>query len=205
LLTVSASRSRPDAAAVLLALLALAGCAERDLWPVEKLDAKTAVNLTIMAQPWVYSHDVPMLAANARDYLNVGVVETNRAGTRAYWLGIVAWTTIDRSGLGVPAPLVKPARVTLTWPERSLELQPVAGGRAEVGTEKTLFAGPQPAHEDAWYRLTEAQLALAAKAPPSSVALVLEDGTSIRYLPWDVKGQAMEQFIEATGFTFDNP
>jgi hypothetical protein len=203
--TASASRFRPHAAAALLALLALAGCAERDLWPAEKLDPETAVSLTVMAQPWVYSHDVPMLAANARDYLNVGVVETNRAGTRAYWLGIVAWTTIDRSGLGVPAPLVKPGRVTLTWPERSLELQPAAGGRAEVGTEKTLFAGPQPAHEDAWYRLTEAQLALLAKAPPSSVALVREDGTSVQHLPWDVNPAAMGQFVEATGFTLKAP
>lgn len=193
------------ATAALWAVLALPGCAERDLWPVEKLDRETAVNLTIMAQPWVYSHDVPMLAANSRDYLNLGVVETNRTGERAYWLGIVAWSTIDRGGLGVPAPLVKPARVTLAWPERSLDLQPAAGGRAEFGTDKVLFAGPQPAHEDAWYRLTEAQLALLAKSPPSSVSLVLDDGTSIPHLPWDVNQRAMRQFVEATGFTLNSP
>jgi hypothetical protein len=193
------------AAVALWAILALPGCAERDLWPVEKLDRETAVSLTIMAQPWVYSHDVPMLAANSRDYLNLGVVETNRTGERVYWLGIVAWSTIDRGGLGVPAPLVKPARVTLAWPERSLDLQPAAGGRAEFGTDKVLFAGPQPAHEDAWYRLTEPQLALLAKSPPSSVSLVLDDGTSIPHLPWDVNERAMRQFVEATGFTLNSP
>jgi hypothetical protein len=193
------------AASALTALLALAGCAARDLWPVEKIDQKTAVSFTIMAQPWVYAHDVPMLAANARDYLNVGVVETNRAGTRAYWLGVVAWSTIDRSGLGVPTPPVKPARVTLAWPDRALDLQPAAGGREEFGTEKVLFAGPQPAHEDAWYRLTEPQLALLAKSPPASVSLVLDDGTSIAHLPWDVNQRVMQQFVEATGFTLNNP
>ena len=203
--TASASRSRLRAAAALCATLALPGCAERDLWPVEKLDRETAVNLTIMAQPWVYSHDVPMLAANARDYLNLGVVETNRAGTRAYWLGIVAWTTIDRSSLGVPAPLVKPAKVTLAWPGRTLELQPAPGGRDEFGTDKVLFAGPQPAHEDAWYRLSEPQLALLVKSAPPSVSLVTDDGTAIAYVPWEVDQRAMQQFVEATGFAVTSP
>ena len=142
------------ASALLLATLALPGCAERDLWPVERLDPQTAVNITIMADPWVYGHDVPMLAANARDYLNVGVVETNRAGKRDYWLGVVAWSTIDRSALPVPVPLVKPGKLRLGWSGQSLDLLPAAGGLAEVGTEKSIFAGPQGVHEDAWYALT---------------------------------------------------
>lgn len=191
--------------ATLVVLFALAGCAERDLWPVEKLDPKTAVNLTIMAEPWIYAHDVPMLAANARDYVNVGVVETNRAGTRNYWLGVVAWSTIDRNGLGVPAPVVKPGRVTFAWPEATLELQPLPGGRAEVGTRKAIFAAPQAAYADAWYRLTEAQLARFAKAPPASVSLVLDDGSSILHEPWQVDARAMAQFVQATGIKIARP
>lgn len=186
-------------------MLAHSGCAERDLWPVERLDSKTAVNITIMADPWVYGHDVPMLAANARDYLNIGVVETNRAGQRDYWLGVVAWSTIDRSALPVPAPLLKPGRLRLAWPGQSLELQPAAGGLAEVGTRKAIFAGPQAVHEDAWYTLTAVQLALLAKSPPATVTLVLDDGALIVHEPWHVDQRAMDQFLEATGFTLRVP
>ena len=189
------------ASALLLATLALAGCAERDLWPVERLDPNTAVNITIMADPWVYGHDVPMLAANARDYLNVGVVETNRAGKRDYWLGVVAWSTIDRSALAVPVPLVKPGKLRLAWPGQSLDLLPAAGGLAEVGTQKSIFAGPQGVHEDAWYALTAAQLSVLAKSPPATVGLVLDDGAVIVHEPWQVDRRAMDQFVEATGFT----
>ena len=189
------------ASALLLATLALPGCAERDLWPVERLDPNTAVNITIMADPWVYGHDVPMLAANARDYLNVGVVETNRAGKRDYWLGVVAWSTIDRSALPVPVPLVKPGKLRLAWSGQSLDLLPAAGGLAEVGTQKSIFAGPQEVHEDAWYALTAAQLSALAKSPPATVGLVLDDGAVIVHEPWQVDRRAMDQFVEATGFT----
>jgi hypothetical protein len=154
-----------------------------------------------MANPWVYGHDVPMLAANARDYLNVGVVETNRAGKRDYWLGVVAWSTIDRSALPVPAPLVKPGKLRLDWPGQSLELLPAAGGLAAVGTRKAIFAAPQAVHEDAWYALTAAQLSVLAKSPPATVALVLDDGAVIVHEPWRVDRRAMDQFVEATGFT----
>ena len=189
------------ASALLLATLALPGCAERDLWPVERLDPNTAVNITIMADPWVYGHDVPMLAANARDYLNIGVVETNRAGKRDYWLGVVSWSTIDRSALAVPVPLVKPGKLRLVWSGQSLDLLPAAGGLTEVGTEKSIFAGPQGVHEDAWYALTAAQLSALAKSPPATVGLVLDDGAVIVHEPWQVDRRAMDQFVEATGFT----
>jgi hypothetical protein len=39
----------------LLAILALGGCAQRELWPEERLDPNTAVNVTIMAEPWICS------------------------------------------------------------------------------------------------------------------------------------------------------
>jgi hypothetical protein len=184
-----------------MTLVWLSGCAERDLWPAEQLDPKTAVNVTIMAEPWVYSRDVPMLAANARDYLNVGVVETNRSGTRAYWLGVVAWSTIDRSALPVPLAPVKPGTVKLSWPEDTLELKPASAGRETIGVTETIFAGPQPVQEDAWYALNAAQLARLAKSPPVTVSLVLDDDAVIVHEAWQVSRRAMDQFLEATGFT----
>lgn len=201
----SDSELRLRAPIALLAILALAGCAERELWPDERLDLNTAVNVTIMAEPWVYSRDVPMLAANARDYLNVGVVETNRAGTRAVWLGVVAWSTIDRSALPVPVQPLKPGQVQLSWPDESLELQPVPGGRQTLGVSEVVFAGPQLAFADAWYALTTAQLSRLARSPPATVSLVGDDGAATVYEAWQVDPRVLNQFLEATGFTPSDP
>jgi hypothetical protein len=171
----------------------------RDLWPVERLDPYSAVNTTIMAAPWVYGRDVPSIAVNSRDYLNVGLVETNRAGQRAYWLGIVAWSTIDRSALSVPASPVKPGVVQLSWGDSSLELQPVTGGREMLGATEAIFAGPQPDFQDAWYMLTREQLVRLADAPPTAISLAGKEGMPLVYEAWRVDRRALEQFLEATG------
>ncbi len=188
-----------------MAVLALSACAEHELWPDERLDPKTAVNVTIMAEPWIYSRDFPMLAANARDYLNVGVVETNRAGTRACWLGVIAWSTIDRSALRAAVQPLKPGKVRLNWPDESLEIKPVTAGRATIGVGEAIFAGPQPAFVDAWYALTPAQLSRLARTAPTTVSLVRDDGGATIYQAWRIDPHVLAEFLEATGFTLSNP
>ncbi|MFZ2506920.1 MAG: hypothetical protein WAW79_00410 [Steroidobacteraceae bacterium] len=193
------------AALVLAGILLVSGCAERDLWPAERVDPKTAVNITSMTEQWIYSRDVPMLAANVRDYLSLGVVETNRAGTRSYWLGVITWSTIDRSMLGETAPRARQTSVRLGMPDDSLELQTVPGGRQEIGASGTILAAPQPVYEDAWYRLGEEQLARLAKSPPATVSLVMDDGTVTAYDAWQVNRRALDRFLQATGFTPVDP
>jgi hypothetical protein len=189
-------------AAMLLAVALAVGCTTgRDLWPYERLDPYSAVNTTIMAEPWVYSRDVPAIAANARDYVNVGAVETNRAGLRGYWLGVVAWSTVDRSALSIRVPQVKPGKVQFNWPDDSLVLEPVATSRKALGASEPIFAGPQPVFQEAWYLLSAAQLARLGREPPSSISLMRDDGPPLVYEPWQVERKAMDQFLEATGFT----
>ncbi len=184
----------------LSALLAHGGCTERDLWPKEQLDLETAVNVTIMAEPWVYSREVPMLAANARDYLNVGVVETNRAGTRRYWLGVISWSTIDRSVLPDAGMTSRPARIRLQWPATSLELVPAAGGRSELGLSKPALVDPKVDFEEVWCALTTDQLALLGAGAPATVAIVDEAGQLTGYQAFRVRKAALTEFLEATGF-----
>jgi DNA polymerase III psi subunit len=183
----------------LLAILVLAGCAERDLWPEERLDPKTAVNITIMAEPWIYSRDVPMLAANARDYLSVGVVETNRAGIRAYWLGIIAWSTIDRSVLPGPAAIILPAKARLLWPAAKLELIPDSKGRSAPGLTDPVFIDKDMKFTEAWYPLSPAQLAQLGESAPTAIAIIGDAGQPATYETWQVRAAAMSEFLKATG------
>jgi hypothetical protein len=183
-----------------LALLAGGCVAERDLRPAERLDPHSAVNTTVMAEPWVYGRDIPMLAANTRDYVNVGLVQTNRAGQRAYWLGVVTWSTIDRSALGMPVQALKPGKLRFSWSDGSLELTPVPAGRKALGASEPIFTAPQPVFEEAWYMLNAAQLHRLAIGPPVTVSLSREDGNPLVYEAWRVDRRAMDQFLEATGF-----
>lgn len=188
-------------AGLALAALALPACAARDLWPAERLDPETAVNVTIMALPWVYARPVPMLAANARDYLNVGVVETNRAGSRAYWLGVVSWSTIDRSPLPAERAPARPERIRLDWQEGRLELQPAAGGRAAVGLSAPALTGPAESFTEAWYALSAGDVARLGVAAPASVSLVGEGGRLTTYDAWQVDPAVMPEFLKATGLS----
>lgn len=195
----SGSDLRFQAPIALLAILVLAGCAGRELWPEERLDQKTAVNVTIMAEPWVYSRDVPMLAANARDYLNVGVVETNRAGTRAYWLGVVSWSTIDRSVFATNTAPARLPKVRLGWQKTRLELSPATGGRDAAGLSAPLFTGAATRFEESWYPLSIDEVVRLGASAPIAVALVDEAGGLTTYEAWNVKGVAIMEFLKATG------
>jgi hypothetical protein len=190
---------RFHAAIALLAILILAGCAERDLWPAERLDPKTAVNVTVMARPWVYARAVPMLAANARDYLNVGVVETNRGGTRAYWLGVVSWSTIDRSVFQAAGASGAPARVRLRWPNSSLEFSPATGGRTTAGLSSPAFVEPGTKFQESWYVLSIDQVVQLGRGAPVAVSLASEGGELTTYEAWDANPAAMLEFLKATG------
>lgn len=195
----SDSDLRLHAAIALLAILVLAGCAERDLWPAERLDPKTAVNVTIMARPWVYARGVPMLAANARDYLNVGVVETNRAGTRAYWLGVVSWSTIDRSVFAADGANGAPPRVRLGWANSRLDLSPLEGGRSAARLSAPAFVEPGTKFRESWYALSTEQVVQLGRGAPVAVSLVSEAGELTTYEAWDTSPAAMTEFLKATG------
>jgi hypothetical protein len=182
-----------------MAILVLTGCAERDLWPAERLDPKTAVNVTVMARPWIYARAVPILAANARDYLNVGVVETNRAGTRAYWLGVVAWSTIDRSVFAAEGASGAPPKVRLGWAESRLELSPVEGGRTAARLSAPAFVEPGTRFKESWYPLSADQVVQLGKGAPNAVSLIGETGEQTTYDTWDANPAAMTEFLKATG------
>ena len=152
-----------------------------------------------MADPWVYARELPAIAANARDYLNVGVVETNRAGQRRYWLGVVAWSTIDRSAVPGQVVSLQPHRVKLGWIDGELELAPVSGGRQALGVNEPIFAPPQPDFREAWYLLSPAELEQLGQEPPQYFSLYREGDTPARYETWQVGRQSMKAFREATG------
>lgn len=176
---------------------ALLACAATDPRPRERLDPETAVHATLLAEPWVYSREVPLLAANARDYLNVGVVAINRGGQRTYWLGVVAWSTIDRAAWQHASG--QPGTVRLMSSAGSMELSPVDGGRKAVGLERPAFTRPASRFTESWYLLSAEQLRWLSQTPPSAVELPGPELQTLVFGEWRVRREPMAEFIAAIG------
>jgi len=138
-----------------------------------------------------------MLAANARDYLNLGVVAINRSGDRTYWLGVVAWSTIDR--IATDAGSARPGRLRLVNAKESIELSPVAEGRRAVGLDRPEFSGPGTRFSEDWYPLSVEQLRSLAEAPPSAVELLAADAQVLSFQKWRARRKPMVEFLKATG------
>lgn len=143
--------------------VALGGCAATDsAGGVQRfIDPHTAVTVQAMAEPWVYAREIRGLAVNQRDYRSVGVVEVNRQGARAYYLGVIAWSTIDRSGL--PRPVLPRG---LRWAgDEAKTREPVGTDLASIGVSTQPFAPPAGYLGEAWYRVSAAEVRAFAQVP----------------------------------------
>jgi hypothetical protein len=181
----------------MLALI-LAGCASRDLWPVERVDPDTAVHLTIMAEPWIYALDDRRQAANASQFLTVTLVETNRTGTRGYWLNAVSSNTGMR-GNDAGHATHRPIQVNLGWPTKQLQLASDADGRRAAGISEPAISVQGARIAEAWCPLSPAQAAEFRAGAPTAVSLVDEGAQVQAYVPWEVEDAAISEFLKATG------
>lgn len=173
----------------------LAGCASRDLWPVERVDPETAVHVTIMAEPWIYAVDDPRQSANASHFVNVTVVEANRTGTRSYWLNVVSSSTHARAG---SAGYAVSGPIQLRWPTGQLQLAAAAGGRRAAGISEPAIRVPGATIGEAWCALSAADLAEFAAGAPTAISLMDADGKWQTFAPWQVDDAAIAEFLKAT-------
>ena len=177
----------------LAAVLLLGGCATQKSPVTEYLDPQTAVTIRALTTPVLYAHESPQLAANARDYLSLGLVEINNMGVRKHYLALVSWTTIDRVRPGVPAAPV-PERVELDLGGKPRELVPVTHEPRSLGIGTTPFRPPSGYVGEAWYAVTPADLRALANAPSESI-VVMQEGGRINYGTWRGADAAVAEFV----------
>ena len=167
-----------------------AGCAGNVVAPEQYLDPQTAVTVTSMRQPWVYAHEDLAIAKHARDYLNVGLLEVNRTGTRRYWLVVVAWTTIDRSALNLPPPAPIDALQLERFDDAAIRLAAERGGRRIAGTSRAYFDPPGAARtRESWFELSTAQFTGLAAQPPTSISIAARGDREVTFAPWRVDSE----------------
>ncbi len=171
----------------------LGGCASEDPRVNEYLDPNTAVTIRTLAAPLIYAHAAPELAANARDYLSLGIVEVNNMGPRKHYLALVSWSTINRERVGAP-PAPVPERIELMVGGRQREFIPIGHEPRSLGIGSALFMPPSGYVGESWYAVTPADLRALAAAPPDSIGLEHEAGRT-DYEAWRGDRAALEEFV----------
>jgi hypothetical protein len=177
----------------LVAALVVGGCTTDSTRVSEYLDPQTAVTIRALAEPLIYAHEAPELAANARDYLSLGVVEVNNMGARTHYLALVSWSTINRARVGV-APTPAPERIEVALGGTTREWAPRSHEARSLGVGGTLFRPPSGYAGESWYAVTVADLRALAATPPSSITLLQESGR-ITYLAWRGADAALAEFV----------
>ena len=174
-------------------VLILAGCTSEGPRVSEYLDPETAVTVRALAEPLLYAHAAPELAANARDYLSLGLVEVNNMGARKHYLALVSWSTINRERVGAePAPV--PEQIEITLAGHPHEFKPVGHESRSLGIGGALFRPPSGYVGESWYLMTAAEVRALAAAPPDSIGLPQESGR-VEYETWRGDRGALAEFV----------
>jgi len=173
----------------------LAGCTWSTAPPElgEYLDESTAMTVVHLAEPAIYYQEAPTLAAHARDYVSLALLELSQAGQRHYLLWVWCWSTIDRP----VQPGSSESRIVLFVDDEPMELRtsrPPSLGRWP-------HAPPVNGGEMAFFALTRNQVERVGRARHTSV--YVEGGPAAGdYLPWTDARAGMSAFgrrVDARG------
>lgn len=181
----------------LLGPMALGGCVlDEELKPVETiLDQQSAITVQAMGAPYILANEKASLAANARDYLDLRLLETDQMGRRVYLLSIVAFSTVDRRGQpnALPAGL---AHLEVHAGAKTYELTAVEAGTDAYGLSGRLFPRRNGFVGSAEYLVTADFIRDLAAAPESGVSIDVGAGDNARYSVWEAANEGLKTFAD---------
>ncbi len=156
----------------------------------EKLDPQTSVTITYSPTPMILFRDDPGHAANARNLVSLGPLQTNRSGSYQYfiWLGI--WNTNH----SVNATDARDGfdSIMLLVDGEPLALEVSGWTPAAIGASQPVYPQPVASAIDAYYRVTADQIRLIAEA--DEVSLRTTGFSSRSFELWDKQAVAREGF-----------
>ena len=184
-----------------LALLSLAagmsGCVlTPDQPPVQTLiDQQTAVTVETTGEPYVLACAAGGMAANARDYLDLRVLESDRMGKRAYYLSLVAFTTVDRRGVANPTAQGL-EQVRLNVGHKTIDLVALPAGDDAHGLSVRLYPRRNGQVAAAEYVVSPDLIRDLAAASEADISVDVGSGGDLRYEPWMPSAQGLKAFAD---------
>ena len=155
--------------------MAIVGCASPPPVVAEKLDPLTGVTVTFAETPLVLYRDNPSRAAYARNYVHLGPIQVNRAGSYRYYLWLGIWNTMQVADLSDHRDGLESIIVFADGEPLTLEL--VGWTPEAIGASEPTYLKPVASTADAYYEVTADQIRLIADATDIRV---LATGTSPR-------------------------
>jgi hypothetical protein len=122
--------------AVLIRNLLVCGCVvwlsacAHSLPIVEYLDTSTAATIRVAKTDWVFARSRTQWSMNARDYITLTPVLSNRSGKRELYLHCQIWSTVDRYGA---VAIASEASLQLVANDRVIPLAPHPKSPRELG------------------------------------------------------------------------
>ncbi len=176
----------------IVVLATLSACATGQAPVVEKLDELTAVTYTYVRTPLILSPDTPLDRTQARDYVQVGVIEVNRMGSLKYylWLGISDTEHVGSSDShhgGFKS-------IVLTLGDQKLPLDIHGWTHEAIGVSEPVYKKLFSTSIDAYYEVTLEHVRLLAEV--DSMKLLTSGSAPKEFVSWYRQTAAEEELAE---------
>jgi len=180
------SRHRPILALAASGLCAaiLVGC-HATVTPLanERLDRTTGTTLLTADEPMVFARTEGRYSRSARDYVYLGPIETNRQGSRDYYLWVGVGTTLDRGYLAPDGEVPEAIFVNVQGELMEFKLKPWSQRAPSLGATP-LYSTAVDVDTQLAARVTLHQLALLSSEALESVRVADADGKTRLYRRW---------------------
>jgi hypothetical protein len=183
---------------LLAAIVVCFGGCSASLAPRTHLDPVTAATITVQAEPIVLAFDDQLRASNARDYLQLAAIEINRMGSRELYLGVLHWSTIDRTSAEHDAAARELRHARLLADDRPIELSTNLQERP-AGLGVRPYPLPIPGAREFYFPIQKEQLrAIALSRSLTLTPLAPAAGhTSPIYRDWQDGRAGLLRFLES--------
>lgn len=185
--------------AALVAALLLPACSGENPFVISTLDPTTAVTVSRAKTPLVFYRDESGRAAFSRDFVHLGPLEVNRAGSYRYFLWLGIWSTLQDT----PADATRDGfEAIVIFADGEPLLLPLEGWTPDaIGASEPVYVKPVASSSDAYYEVTLDQIRLIANA--KDVRLQSTGPAGRDYEPWDGQASAqasMRAFIDSVSY-----
>lgn len=159
----------------------------------EYVDQTSAISVTVTSSALIFARERSDLAANARDYITLAPLETNRSGERSYfWMGYL-WSTIDRRK-GEPM-IAATDELVLLADGRPIRLVALETPLSDRGVVEPPLDPPKRNALPALFAVDLESIAYAAQATDLHIELI-HAGVSESFTLWKDARPAVREFAE---------
>jgi len=190
---VDFARIRAGSALLCGALFATTGASMAADAVRQYVDQTSAISVTVTSSALIFARERTDLAANARDYITLAPLETNRSGERSYFWMAYLWSTIDRRK-GEPM-IATTDELVLLADGRPIRLLAADVSLSDRGVVEPPISPPKRNAIPALFAVDLESIAYAAQATDLRIELI-HAGVSESFTLWKDARPAVREFAE---------